>query len=126
MSKEKEITPEKKVLKKMLESYVLNEDDLIVLKNAINDLINGNISKKRFRTLIIQNKVKIVKEMLDLFPFYQKQLDKTSVVLDNKVLKDNAKIKDLKTEIKEKDDFLHQSGIRINKIFKKLKSKFST
>ena len=110
---------QKKLLLEMIEQVLLNEKELESLKLLINDLSTGKIDSKQLKLAIIKSRANALKRIIDIFPFfhkriiYQQEIDKFTV--------DNNIHPELIQELKEKNNFLEEIGIRINKNVSQLK-----
>jgi len=110
----------KKILYGLLEKIIFNENDFDLLKKSIKELSIGKIEPKNLKKTIIQSRIKILDELLDIFPFYIEQMNKKQTI--DEYIKKNQN-SDLFKEIKEKDEFLSEIALKIQTIFTKLKEK---
>ena len=103
----------------MIEEILLNEGELNSLKLLITDLSIKKIESKQLKIAIIKSRANAVKRIIDIFPFfhkrilYQKQIENFTDI-------DNSS-PELIQELEEKNKFLEELGIRINKIVSNLK-----
>lgn len=112
---------QKKLLLEMIEQIILNENELESLKILINDLSAGKINSKQLKIAIIKSRATALKRIMDIFPFFHKRIVNQQEI-DKFVLNTTAIDPKLIHELEEKDKFLEEIGIRINKIVSNLKS----
>ncbi len=104
----------------MIEQILLNDQELDMLKVLINDLNAEKIDSKQLKIAIIKSRANALKRIFDIFPFYhkriinQQEIDKFT--MENKISPETIQ------ELEEKDKFLEEIGIRINKILSNLKN----
>ena len=110
----------KKILYGLLEKIIFNENDFDLLKKSIKQLSIGKIEPKKLKQTIIQSRIKILDELLDIFPFYIEQMNKKQSM--NEYIEDN-KNSDLIQEIKEKNELLSGIALKVHTIFTKIKEK---
>ena len=110
----------KKVLYGLLEKIIFNEKDFNILKKAINDISSGNIEPKELREKIIHSRIRILEELIEIFPFYLDQIS-NKYSLNSFINEDKGT--NNSNLIDEKDKFLMQTAKRLNIIYQKLKSK---
>ena len=115
-----------KDLNEMLEKLVFEEGDLKRLKVSIEHAVTGQITTKKLREQIIESRSNLIEQLLEFIPFYIKQW-----VIGHSIKEfTNSPVLDSKSELEErlneKNKFLEEVGIRINKIHEKLKRKFRT
>lgn len=107
---------QKKLLIEMIEQILLNEKELEILKVLINDLGKGKIDSKQLKIAIIKSRAKALKRILDIFPFFHKR-----IVNQQEIDKFTANINpEITQELEEKNKFLEEIAIRINKIVSSL------
>jgi hypothetical protein len=100
----------------MVEQILLNEKELEKLKILINDLSAGKINSKQLRLAIIKSRAMALKRILDIFPFFHKR-----IINQQEIDKFTGNINpEVTQELEDKDKFLEEIGIRINKIVSKL------
>lgn len=115
--------PAVKYLNEMLEKLVFDEGNLKRLKFSIDHVVTGQITKKQLREQIIESRSKIIERLIEYIPFYIKQWaigNSINEFTNNSTIDSNS---ELEEKLKEKDKFLEEVGIRINKIHEKLKRK---
>ena len=107
---------QKKLLIEMIEQILLNEKELEILKVLINELNAGKIDTKQLKMAIIKSRATALKRIIDIFPFFhkriinQQEIDKFTGNINHEVIQ----------ELEEKDKFLEEIGVRINKIVNNL------
>jgi protein tyrosine phosphatase len=107
---------QKKLLIEMIELILLNEKELEILKVLINELSAGKIDAKQLKMAIIKSRATALKRIIDIFPFFhkriinQQEIDKFAGNINPEVIQ----------ELEEKDKFLEEIGVRINKIVNNL------
>lgn len=111
---------EHNVLHNIIENVLFNEEQLDQLKQLINDLYDGHLTPKDFRTYIIRQKNHNVEKILELFPYYIRQTKMNDSL--NQFTGDSLNDK-TRNELQEKNEFIEHIGIRVNEIFKKLNKK---
>ncbi len=109
----------KKLLYGLLEKIIFNEKDFEVLKKAINDITLGKIEPKELKERIIKSRIRILEELIEIFPFYVEQVN-------NRISINNFKAGDNKndTEINnnERDEFFNQISHKLDTLYEKIKS----
>jgi len=112
----------KEFLYDILEKILFDENQLTKLKDGIEEVSTGRLSPKLLRKRIIELRVEIVEKLLELFPFYLRQ------ITANQKLNENIEKKLISTssseELQEKNELLEQVAIKINSIYDKLKENF--
>ena len=114
---------EDNVLHNIIENVLFNEEQLNQLKQLINDLSDGLLSPKEFRAYIIRQKNLHVEKILELFPYFMRQMKMKDSL--SQFTGDSLNDK-THNELQEKDKFIEHIAIRINKIFNKLSKKPKT
>lgn len=112
----------KEFLYDMLEKILFDENQLTKLKDGIEEVSTGRSSPKSLRKRIIELRVEIVEKLLELFPFYLKQITanhKINEVTEKKLISAPSS-----EELQEKNELLEQVAIKINSIYMKLKENF--
>lgn len=109
----------KKLMVEMVEEILLNKDELESLKILINDLSTGKIESKQLKIAIIKSRANALERILDIFPFFHKRIINQQEI--DKFTDINNSSPDLIQELEEKNKFLEELGIRINKIASNLK-----
>jgi len=112
----------KEFLYDMLEKILFDENHLIKLKDGIEEVSTGRLSPKLLRKQIIELRVEIVEKLLELFPFYLKQITVNHEI--NEVTEKKLISTPSSEEIQEKNELLEQVAIKINSIYEKLKENF--
>ncbi|MFX0178496.1 MAG: hypothetical protein ACFE85_19965 [Candidatus Hodarchaeota archaeon] len=56
----------------LLEKIIFNEDEFMILKATINEVSTGKKSPKTLREQIVQDRIRILEDLLQFFPFYEK------------------------------------------------------
>ena len=113
-----------KYLNEMLEKLVFEEEDLKNLKFSIEHVVKGHMTTKQLREQIIESRSKIIERIIEYIPFYIKQWaigNSINEFTSSPSIDSNS---ELEEKSNEKDKFLEEIGIRINKIHEKLKQKF--
>ena len=70
----------KKILYGLLEKIIFNEKDFSGLKEAINQFSLGQMESKILRKKIINSRIRILEELLDIIPFYMNQAGKNQSI----------------------------------------------
>ncbi len=109
---------QKTLLIEMVEEILLNEGELETLKLLINDLSTGKIDSKQLKIAIIKSRANALERIIDIFPFYHKRILNQKEI-DNFATDNNTPPEAL-LELEEKNKFLEEIGIRINKIVSNL------
>lgn len=105
-------------LREALEKIIFNEELLDTLKNAIDGASADKLSSKQLKLLIIQQRTKIFKDLLEFFPYQvENYLDLNSL----EELTSNQGDPELNRELEIKNQFLEEVGMRISRIHEKLK-----
>ena len=107
---------QKKHLIEMIEQILLHEKELEILKVLINDLSAGKINSKQLKIAIIKSRATALKRIIDIFPFFHKRINNQQEI-DKFTGNINPEVAQ---ELEEKDKFLEEIGIRINKIVSSL------
>jgi 5-bromo-4-chloroindolyl phosphate hydrolysis protein len=95
-------------LKDMLESIVLDVNELNRLKKLIFQVASGNSDEKMLREEILKSRIGIVKELMQFFPFFAG------------VKKDVESTSDLQQALKEREELLKNLSKRLHKIYNQL------
>jgi len=105
----------------LLEKIIFNETEFAILKESIINLSSGKITSKDLREIILKNRIRILEDIVDFFPFYVNHFsDKNLFDNRNKKIKEN---KELEENIKEREEFLELVGKKINNILRNIKRK---
>jgi len=112
----------KEFLYDMLEKILFDENQLTKLKDGIEEVSTGRLSPKLLRKRIIELRVEIVEKLLELFPFYLKQITVNHKI--NQVTEKKLTSTPSSEELQEKNELLEQVAIKINSIYDKLKENF--
>ena len=104
----------KKKMMDLIEPILFNEKKLSNLKDLITDVGTNKIEPRQLRKAIIDNRVKVMKQLIDTF-FFQVKREISQQEINN-FTKGNSQ---LKTEVEEKDRFLEQIAERIQAIYAK-------
>jgi hypothetical protein len=111
---------QKQLLLEIVEEILLNKKELESLKVLINELSKGKIDSKQLKVAIIKSRANALKRILHIFPFFHKRIINQQEI--NKfALNDEPISPKITQELEEKNRFLEQIGIRINKIVSSLK-----
>lgn len=102
----------KEILRDSLEKILFDENDLNALKKAIHELAENKIDTRSAKQAIIDSRCRLFEDLLRFFPFY------AGCSANNE--------SDLKSELKEKDEFLTEIAFRINNIYENLKNNLNT
>jgi hypothetical protein len=110
----------KKILYGLLEKIIFNENDFSELKKSISNVSLGKLEPKILRKKIIDSRLRILEELIDIFPFYLEQIN-NKLSLDRFTLEGNqSEITDIDND---KDEFLTQIAQRLENIYQKLRPK---
>ncbi|MFW9873996.1 MAG: hypothetical protein ACFFG0_12890 [Candidatus Thorarchaeota archaeon] len=113
-------------LPEMIEKILFDEKELEILKTLINELTIGSIEPKELRKSIIENRVNILNKVLNIFPFYYKQVSYQQEINDFTEKDLSLKTKnEFKNELEEKDEILRQIGEWIQNTRKKLEKEIN-
>jgi len=112
---------QKKLLVELIEQVLLNENELGSLKLLINDLSAGKIDSKQLKIAIIRSRANALERILEIFTFFHKRLVNRQEI-DNFTVENDVQHPELVQELREKDRFLEEIGIRINNIISNLKN----
>ena len=107
---------EDNVLHNIIENVLFNEEQLNQLKQLINDLSDGLLSPKEFRAYNIRQKNLHVEKILELFPYFMRQMKMDNSL--NQFTEDSLDDK-IRTELQEKNKFIEHIALRVNKILNK-------
>jgi len=107
--------PTNKVLYENLEKILFKEARLISLKEGINKVAMGKISVRDFKDQFFKAQMQILKELFEFFPFYNKGVNATLA------LNSFTDKKETSPDLEERNKFLKEIGIRIQRIYDKLK-----
>ncbi len=99
-----------------LEPIILSEKDFEILKKATSKLLEGRISAKDFKKLILSLRVQVYMKVLEMIPFYQENIVKNQAINKHARGAESG----LETELAEKTELLQQVGERVNNILQKL------
>ena len=111
---------QKKLLLEMIEQILLNEKELESLKLLINDLSAGKIDSKQLKIAIIKSRSNALKRIINVFPFFHKRIINQQEI--DKFTVNNSIHPELIQELEEKNNFLEEIGIRIDRIANTLKN----
>lgn len=101
----------------LLEKIIFNENEFKLLKTTINEVSEGKIQPKSLRNLIIQDRIRILEDLVEFFPFYIQY----SVQQFNKSIERNSYQTDeiLNQKIKEREKLLEIIAKRLNDLVNK-------
>ncbi|MHA2390623.1 MAG: hypothetical protein ACXAEX_01535 [Promethearchaeota archaeon] len=111
------IKDHQKLLSEMIEKILFDEKDLENLKELINNVSLGKIDPKSLKTMIINNRVKIMRRILNVFPFYRKRVENQQE-LDKFSRNENTST--LLKDLEERNNLLQLVGEKIHNIEMKL------
>lgn len=114
-----------KYLTEMLEKLIFEENDLKRLKISIDNVVSGYMTTKQLREQIIESRGKIIERLLEYIPFYIKQWSIGNSINEFSDVNGRDSNSELEEKLDEKNKFLEEVGIRINKIHEMLKGKLS-
>lgn len=114
---------QQKMLSEMIEKILFDEKELEVLKDLISDIRIGRTEPKQLRAAIIENRANILNKILNIFPYYSKQISYQQQI-DAFTEKDSS-LK-IQNELKEKNDLLRRVGEWMQDTRKKLEEKTDT
>jgi hypothetical protein len=108
------------LLSGILEQTIFDKSDSKNLISAINKLESREIESEDLKSIIIASRAEIVENLLEVIPFYVKQM-----ILKDSIGKsqENLETGDLEDDLKQKNDLLRTVGHRINNIYIKLRRK---
>ncbi len=111
---------QKQLLLEMVEQILLNEKELESLKVLINQLSAGKIESRQLKIAIIKSRANALKLILGIFPFFHKRIINLQEI--EKFTVENKISPEIIQELEEKNKFLEEIGIRINRIVSNLKN----
>ena len=114
---------QQKMLSEMIEKILFDEKELEVLKDLISDIRIGRTEPKQLRAAIIENRANILNKILNIFPYYNKQISYQQQI-DDFTEKDSSL--QMQNELKEKNELLRQVGEWMQDTRKKLEEKTDT
>lgn len=114
---------QQKMLSEMIEKILFDEKELEVLKDLISDIRIGRTEPKQLRAAIIENRANILNKILNIFPYYSKQISYQQQI-DAFTEKDSSL--QIQNELKEKNDLLRRVGEWMQDTRKKLEEKTDT
>ena len=100
-------------IQETLEKVIFDHEELISLKNAINELTVGTLKPPQFKRYILDSYVRILEDITSFINF----------VLDQHICGLKSYNPELLKELKEKDKLLEEFGQKINKIYLNLQKK---
>ena len=113
-----------KVLKSFLEEILFNKDDFTALKTLINSLHENKIQPKDLRKIIIEQRFKILENLLGFIPFqikYEVEQGKVNNFAENG--RENNFHQKLCEELEEKEALLEKIAQRVFNISTQLENK---
>ncbi len=115
-----------KYINEMLEKLIFEEEDLKRLKFSIDQVVSGHLTSKQLREQIIESRGKIVERLLEYIPFYLEQWSIGNSINEFTNTSGIDSHSELEEKLNEKNKFLEEVGIRLNRIHEKLRQKFGT
>ena len=115
--------PDKEILRNLLETIICSEKSLIELKVVINEMVKGKIDATNLREFCLAQRLEILRDVYEIFPFYYKQLRDKELI--RQTTDKDVTIVGLEDEIDEKNEFIGELDTRIDNILKKLVAKVS-
>lgn len=103
----------------MLEKIILDKNDLGILKTDIDKVSTGEISPKKFRKQIFDNRISFIERIIEFAPYYVKRKGNIKSLDEFTREKEDPKLDE---ELIKKKKLIEEIGLRVNKIVKKLKS----
>lgn len=107
----------------MIEKILFNEKELEVLKDLISDIRVGRTEPKQLKAAIIENRANILNKILNIFPYYSKQISYQQQI-DDFAGRDLSL--QIQNELKEKNELLKRVGEWMQDTRKKLEEKTDT
>ncbi len=114
---------QQKMLSEMIEKILFDEKELEVLKDLISDIRIGRTEPKQLRAAIIENRANILNKILNIFPYYSKQISYQQQI-DDFAERDSSL--QTQNELKEKNELLRRVGEWMQDTRKKLEEKTDT
>jgi hypothetical protein len=111
-----------KVFSEMIEKIFFNKHELEVLKKLITDVSTGQVQPKKLKLAIIESRVKMIKRISHIFPFYYKQVSNQREIDKFTYAGNNSQLIE---ELEEKNRFLEELGRRLHTIKLSMEGKFS-
>ncbi|MHA2475302.1 MAG: hypothetical protein ACXAES_18940 [Promethearchaeota archaeon] len=110
-------------LQKILQKILFREEDLVNLKEVIDQVHTRQESPKVLRKLIIDFRVSLIEKIIELFPFYNQQASEIHL-LDSPLKNNRGEESDkLQDELNERNDLLQEISLRINKFITTLRDR---
>jgi len=106
-----------RLLLDLLENIIFNENDFNEFKSTIINVSTGIDHPRLLKEKIINSRLRILEDLLDLFPFYINQISKKKSIKEFIEIEKNPQ---LIKELQEKTELLTEIGSRIDKIYEKL------
>ena len=110
---------EENSISEALENILFKKDNLNTLKSAIKKVDTGQITSQELWDLIIRTRATFIEQITEYLLFLKKQHSDLQAFTNS--APDNAK-----NHSEEKDALLKELGIRINKIYTKLREKIQS
>lgn len=114
---------QQKMLSEMIEKILFDEKELEVLKDLISDIRVGRTEPKQLKAAIIENRANILNKILNIFPYYSKQISYQQQI-DDFAGRDLSL--QIQNELKEKNELLKRVGEWMQDTRKKLEEKTDT
>ena len=108
---------DEKLLSDLLEKILFNENDLNEFKTVILNGCTGNNHTRLLKEKVIRSRLRILEELLDIFPFYTNYIDKKRSI---KNFIDSDQNPEIIKDLLEKNELLTEIGGRLNIIYEKL------
>ena len=100
-------------VEEILEKIIFNSEELISLKNAIEQVINGTMKLSQFKSFILHGYIRIFEDLMSFIPFFLRQ----------QIIPNGAYNSQLADELTQKNQFLKVVSERITSIYYNLKKK---
>ncbi|MFX0083877.1 MAG: hypothetical protein ACFE94_19165 [Candidatus Hodarchaeota archaeon] len=104
-------------LSDMIEKIFFDVKELELLKELIRNVAMGRVDPKQLRTAIIENRENFKSKIIEIFPYYHKQISYQQQI-DNFAEKEIPS--QIQNELKEKNELLQKVGKLIHNLLKKL------
>lgn len=114
---------QQKDLSEMIEKILFDVEELEVLKGLISELKNGRAEPKQLRTAIVKNREIILNKVIQIFPYYHKQISYQQQI-DDFTQRDLSP--QLENELEEKNVLLRRVGEWMQNTRKRLEEKTNT
>ena len=103
------------VLETLLKRVLFDQDGLGILKEKITQLRAGEISAKEFKISLVKARYQMLKELLELFPFYASRKAGT-----NNGDQDGRLVEEWQKKVNEREELLVEVTDRVEKMLQEM------